>query len=120
MKFTLKNTDDRARRAELELPHGTVQTPMFMPVGTKATVKGVGPDDLEAIGSQVVLANTYHLVLRPGIDLIKEAGGLHERAGRTPQVGEDFRQARLQGTACGPRKFLIIIKTGAIEHQKAA
>src|SRR4051812_36729645 len=70
------------RRAALHLPHGTVQTPVFMPVGTAATVKTVQQETLEQIGSeaqgaQILLANTYHLYLRPGHELIRRIGGLH-------------------------------------------
>jgi queuine tRNA-ribosyltransferase len=61
----------------LSLPHGDVETPVFMPVGTQATVKGLSPDELEALGAQIVLANTYHLYLRPGADLVAQLGGLH-------------------------------------------
>ncbi len=67
----------RARTGFVELPHGRVQTPAFMPVGTNATVKAISPDTLEEIGFPIILANTYHLFLRPGADVIKEAGGLH-------------------------------------------
>lgn len=66
-----------ARAGVFATPHGDVPTPMFMPVGTRATVKGVTPDQLREIGAHVVLANTYHLFLRPGSDLVREAGGLH-------------------------------------------
>lgn len=66
-----------ARRGTFATHHGTIETPVFMPVGTRATVKGVMPDQLHSIGAQVVLANTYHLFLRPGHDLIAQAGGLH-------------------------------------------
>src|SRR5690348_16903768 len=66
-----------ARAGQLHTPHGSVPTPVFMPVGTRASVKAVGPDDLEALGARIVLANTYHLLLRPGPDLIAEFGGLH-------------------------------------------
>ena len=66
-----------ARAGLVHTPHGTVPTPVFMPVGTHATVKAVGPDDLEAIGASIVLSNTYHLLLRPGPELIAEFGGLH-------------------------------------------
>ncbi|HLK16624.1 MAG TPA: tRNA guanosine(34) transglycosylase Tgt, partial [Fimbriimonadaceae bacterium] len=66
-----------ARRGRLHTPHGTVETPAFMPVGTQATVKTVGSEDLEALRYQLVLANTYHLELRPGSDLIERLGGLH-------------------------------------------
>jgi queuine tRNA-ribosyltransferase len=67
-----------ARAGLLRTPHGEVRTPVFMPVGTQATVKAMGPDDLEAIGASIVLANTYHLLLRPGPELIAAFGGLHE------------------------------------------
>jgi queuine tRNA-ribosyltransferase len=66
-----------ARRGVFHTAHGPVHTPMFMPVGTRATVKGVTPDQLKDLGAQVVLANTYHLFLRPGSDVIRDAGGLH-------------------------------------------
>lgn len=77
--FTVHATDKAtsARRATLATPHGPVETPVFMPVGTRGTVKGVTPDQLHSIGAQVVLANTYHLFLRPGHGLVSEAGGLH-------------------------------------------
>jgi queuine tRNA-ribosyltransferase len=89
LEFEIKNTAaDGGRRAELRLPHGAVQTPVFMPVGTAATVKAVPQDVLEAIGdvqtpagpahgAQIILANTYHLYLRPGHELIRRAGGVH-------------------------------------------
>ncbi|HEV2239391.1 MAG TPA: tRNA guanosine(34) transglycosylase Tgt [Ktedonobacterales bacterium] len=67
-----------ARAGVLRTPHGTVRTPIFMPVGTHATVKAVGPDDLRALGAGIILANTYHLLLRPGPELIAEFGGLHQ------------------------------------------
>lgn len=72
-----KSADGRARNGLMELPHGTVRTPVFMPVGTCATVKAISKEDIEEIGFEIILANTYHLFLRPGPDLIKEAGGLH-------------------------------------------
>ena len=67
-----------ARAGILHTPHGSFPTPIFMPVGTQASVKGVSPDELKGLGAGVILSNTYHLFLRPGIDLIKEAGGLHK------------------------------------------
>jgi len=76
-RFTLRATSGVARRGTLELAHGVVETPSFMPVGTAATVKGLTPRDLREIGSQIILANTYHLWLRPGGDTIAAAGGLH-------------------------------------------
>ena len=70
--------ETRARVGRLTTPHGVVDTPVFMPVGTQATVKAVAPRDLEAMGAQIILSNTYHLYLRPGHDLVQEAGGLHQ------------------------------------------
>lgn len=72
-----KASDGKSRTGVLHLPHGDVQTPVFMPVGTNATVKAMPKDFLEEIGFEIILANTYHLYLRPGADLIEEAGGLH-------------------------------------------
>lgn len=79
LKFNVekKSSNTKARTATLQTPHGTVKTPMFMPVGTLATVKHVAPEDLKKIKSQVVLSNTYHLWLRPGEEVVKQAGGLH-------------------------------------------
>ncbi len=70
-------SDSRARTGRLETPHGIVDTPVFMPVGTLGSVKAAGPDDLEKIGAEIILANTYHLYLRPGHEIIREMGGLH-------------------------------------------
>ncbi len=79
MKFTVLNKDSgtAARTGRLELAHGVVDTPCFMPVGTQATVKSVTPEEVEESGAQIILANTYHLGLRPGIEIVKNAGGLH-------------------------------------------
>lgn len=84
MKFTLKATDpgSRARCAEIQTDHGCIQTPIFMPVGTVGSVKGVYHRDLEEdIKAQIILGNTYHLYLRPGLDILKAAGGLHKFEG---------------------------------------
>ena len=80
MPFTLHSTasDCPARRGQVQTLHGTFQTPVFMPVGTQATVKAVTPEDLLALEAQIILANTYHLFLRPGHELIRELGGLHK------------------------------------------
>jgi len=75
--FNLVKTDGAARRGRLVTPHGIVETPAFMPVGTRGTVRSLGPDDLAAAGSQIVLANTYHLFMRPGAAVVRELGGLH-------------------------------------------
>ena len=81
--YTLLHQDaeSAARTGVIRLPHGTVQTPAFMPVGTAATVKGMTKDDLHEIGFEITLANTYHLFLRPGMDVIEQAGGLHGFSG---------------------------------------
>lgn len=70
--------DSRGRLGRLVTPHGEVQTPVFMPVGTQATVKTMAPWELEEVGAQIILSNTYHLYLRPGHDLVAQAGGLHK------------------------------------------
>jgi len=75
--FRLMTTDGAARRGEFATPHGKVQTPAFMPVGTQGTVKGLSPDDVRATGAEIVLGNTYHLMLRPGAERIAALGGLH-------------------------------------------
>ena len=77
-----ESSDGKARTGTLHLPHGDVQTPVFMPVGTNATVKALTKDDLDEIGFEIILANTHHLYLRPGSDVIEEAGGLHGFSGR--------------------------------------
>lgn len=78
VSWTSKATDGTARSGVLHTPHGDIRTPAFMPVGTRAAVKAVDSDDLIAVGAEIVLANTYHLMLRPGPELIAELGGLHE------------------------------------------
>ena len=77
--YTLHNKSSQceARRGEVTTKHGIFQTPVFMPVGTQATVKGITPDNLQDLGAQIILANTYHLFIRPGHQLIKDLGGLH-------------------------------------------
>jgi len=75
--FTLKKTDGMARRGQFATPHGVVQTPAFMPVGTAATVKGLHPEAVAETGAEIVLGNTYHLMLRPGPERVAALGGLH-------------------------------------------
>ncbi len=81
MFFEIQATDGLARRGRLTTSHGVVETPVFMPVGTQATVKGLTPQQLEDLGAQIILGNTYHLALRPGAELIAEQGGLHRFMG---------------------------------------
>jgi len=75
--FDLLHTDGPARRGRMRTPHGVVETPVFMPVGTQATVKGLTPQQVQETGATIILGNTYHLTLRPGDELIAEMGGLH-------------------------------------------
>ena len=79
--FRVTHRDGLARRGVLDTPHGPVETPVFMPVGTRATVKGVLPRDLAEMGARIVLGNTYHLYLRPGDALVARHGGLHRFMG---------------------------------------
>ena len=77
--YELIKTDPRtkARRGRVTTPHGTIETPVFMPVGTAATVKAMRPEQVEETGAEIILSNTYHLYLRPGHEIVREAGGLH-------------------------------------------
>lgn len=81
LKFSLKRTDGFARRGTVELNHGTVETPVFMPVGTYGSVKAMSQRNLEEIKAQIILGNTFHLWLRPGLDVIRDFGGLHDFIG---------------------------------------
>ena len=78
MKFELFNTDGLTRRGEITFPRGTIQTPAFMPVGTAATVKSMTPEEVESIGAEIILGNTFHLMLRPGMEVIEAHQGLHK------------------------------------------
>jgi len=78
MKFDLLNQDGAARRGRMTFARGPVETPVFMPVGTCATVKAVTPEELRAAGAEIILGNTFHLMLRPGVDIVAAHGGLHK------------------------------------------
>jgi len=78
MQFELDNSDGKARRGRLKFPRGSVETPAFMPVGTYGTVKGMLPRDIQAVGAEIILGNTFHLMLRPGTEVIKAHGDLHD------------------------------------------
>ena len=87
LQFELLTTDtgSHARRGRLTLNHGVVQTPIFMPVGTYGTVKGVMPQSLHDMGAQIILGNTFHLWMRPGLDVLQQFGGLHSsKTGTNP------------------------------------
>src|SRR5690348_14328345 len=77
LQFEITRTCARGRLGKLSTAHGTVETPVFMPVGTQATVKAVPQDVLEELGVEILLGNTYHLYLRPGVEQIRKLGGLH-------------------------------------------
>ncbi len=76
-----RDKNSAARRGVLKTAHGEVSTPAFMPVGTAGTVKGITPAQLREVGAEIILANTYHLMLRPGVDAIEGIGGLHKFMG---------------------------------------
>ena len=76
-RFRVEESDGRARAGLLTFERGEIPTPCFMPVGTQGTVKSLTPEDLQSIGSRIILANTYHLYLRPGTEVMEEVGGLH-------------------------------------------
>ena len=78
VRYTMEATDGNARAGIIETPHGVIKTPVFMPVGTQATVKTMTKEELEKINAQIILGNTYHLYLRPGDELIDDFGGLHK------------------------------------------
>src|SRR6476660_9439166 len=77
LRFQVESTHEAARAGRLSTPHGVIETPVFMPVGTLASVKGVSQDILEELGVQILLGNTYHLYLRPGVEQVRRMGGLH-------------------------------------------
>ncbi|WP_130557908.1 tRNA guanosine(34) transglycosylase Tgt [Limnobacter thiooxidans] len=81
LSFKLKTTSGQARRGEITTAHGVIQTPIFMPVGTYGTVKGMTPRDLKEINAQIILGNTFHLWMRPGLDIMAKFGGLHQFMG---------------------------------------
>src|SRR6476619_5156377 len=87
--FSVTQADGAARAGRMTTPHGEVETPAFMPVGTQGAVKGVTHRDLESIGAEILLSNTYHLYLRPGDDLIARLGGLHRFIGWTRPILTD-------------------------------
>ena len=81
LSFQILASDGLARRGRLTTPHGVIETPAFMPVGTLGAVKGVTPQELEAAGASIMLSNLYHLALRPGIEVVERLGGLHAFTG---------------------------------------
>ena len=80
MQFSLTHTSTQtnARSGQIKFARGVIGTPIFMPVGTQGTVKSLTPEELDTVGAQIILGNTYHLYLRPGLDIMRQAGGLHK------------------------------------------
>src|ERR1700747_3289568 len=78
LSFCINKTRAHARQAQLSVPHAQIETPVFMPVGTVASVKAVPQDILEDLGAHIILGNTYHLYLRPGVETVRHMGGLHK------------------------------------------
>jgi queuine tRNA-ribosyltransferase len=83
-QFELLAQEGSARRGRLHLPHGTVETPVFMPVGTYGSVKGMTPEELEGLGAEIILGNTFHLMLRPGAEIVGRAPRIHGLAAIDP------------------------------------
>ena len=81
IKFSVDSTHGAARRGHIQLPRGTIETPVFMPVGTLGAVKAIDPEDLAQMDIRIILGNTFHLSLRPGVDVIENHGGLHQFMG---------------------------------------
>jgi queuine tRNA-ribosyltransferase len=122
MQFKILSKEKRARVGEMETPSGVVKTPVFMPVGTHGAVKGVSPHELANIGSQIILANTYHLYLRPGESIIQGLGGLHKFMGWPRTILTDsggFQVFSLgeRGMAGDPRKALRKVSEEGIIFQ---
>ena len=103
LKFTIQAQEGHARCGLLETSSGSAQTPAFMPVGTRATVKGLTPEQLRATGAQIVLANTYHLMLRPGVEVIQNAGGLAKFMGWNGPTLTDSGGFQIFSLARGPQ-----------------
>jgi queuine tRNA-ribosyltransferase len=77
-EFVAQDRESKARRGRITTAHGVLDTPVFMPIGTQGSVKGVSPQELRELHAQIILGNTYHLFVRPGLDVIKHFGGLHK------------------------------------------
>ncbi|HEU5163880.1 MAG TPA: tRNA guanosine(34) transglycosylase Tgt, partial [Thermoanaerobaculia bacterium] len=89
LRFRLLGRDGDARLGEITTPHGTISTPVFMPVGTAGAVKGLTMDQLRELAPQIILCNTYHLMLRPGVELLDEMGGVHSFIGWNGSILSD-------------------------------
>jgi len=113
VKFELDTTDGRARRGRLVFERGTVETPAFMPVGTYGTVKGMTPEEVEATGAQIILGNTFHLWLRPGQEIMKLHGDLHDFRQQISQQGTLGQMGKMQ---VGEKIHRIVIPFMALKR----
>jgi len=111
-QFDLLSTDQKARRGRLTRPHGVIETPIFMPVGTQGSVKSLGNDDLDACEAQIILGNTYHLMLRPGADLLRSFGGLHKFMSWDKPILTDSGGFQVFSLAEGPNNLVEIDDDG--------
>ena len=120
MKFEKLGQSGRARRGRLTLEHGVVETPVFMPVGTYGTVKGMLPRDIEDIKAQIILGNTFHLYLRPGLEVIKEHGGLHKFMKWDKPILTDSGGFQVMSLGVGFKKVLAMDATGVTNDEVIA
>ena len=98
--FTLEKTTDLGRRGKIETPHGIIETPFFMPVGTAGAMKGITHTDLTDLGAQILLCNTYHLHIQPGEDIVQSAGGLHSFVGWNKPILTDSGGYQVYSLRC--------------------
>ena len=120
LTFEILATCGQARQGRLTTPHGVVETPAFMPVGTLGSVKGITPQELEAAGASIMLANLYHLALRPGVETIERLGGLHAFTGwRGPILTDSggFQVFSLEGLRKVDDGGRLEEKPGACAHR---
>lgn len=124
MAFKLiKKLENGVRIGELNTPHGKIETPFFMPVGTVGSVKGISPKELDELGAQIILCNTYHLYLRPGEQLIKKLGGLHKFIGWDKPILTDSGGYQVFSLGKNNLKFKISnlkLRNIILEHAKLA
>ena len=102
MNFKIKGTDGKARVGELILKRGLIKTPAFMPVGTAATVKAMLPENVKALGADIILCNTYHLMLQPGSKIIAQHGALHNLKNRQKPILTEKNIVLALGWPCSP------------------
>ena len=110
--FELETTDGKARAGIISTPHGDIETPVFMPVGTAGTVKAMTPEELLADGAEIILGNTYHLYLRPGMEILEKAGGLHKFMNWNGPILTDSGGYQVFSLSRGENSLVKILKEG--------